>query len=84
VTALGAGDRGKAQQMVADGSLLGAADGYGWSSPKGRWRLAPGMTANSTELLIFRGAQEAYRVHFAPHGDAWVITAFEPSSRSLE
>ena len=84
VTALGAGDRGKAQQLVAEGSLLGTAEGYGWSSAKSRWRLAPGMAANSPELLIFRGAQDAYRVHFAPRGDEWVITAFEPSSRSLE
>jgi hypothetical protein len=84
VSALSAGDRAKAQQLVSDGSLMGTADGYGWGSPTNRWRLAPGMTATSTELLIFRGAKDAYRVHFAPKGEDWLITAFEPSSRSLE
>ena len=84
IAALTAGDRATAQQLVADGSLVGAAEGYGWGTSKDRWRLAPGMTATSTELLIFRGAQQAYRVHFSARGDDWAITAFEPTSRSLE
>jgi hypothetical protein len=84
IQALAGGDRGTAEQLVADGSLLSTADGYGWGIAKGRWRLAPGMAATSSDLLIFRGNQEAYRVHFAPRGDDWVISGFEPSNRSLE
>ena len=84
ITAPAAGDRATAGQFVSDAGLLGTADGYAWGASKGRWRLAPGSTATANELLVFRGAQEAYRVHFAARGDDWVITAFEPSSRSLE
>ena len=84
IAALTAGDRAAAGQLVADGALLSAADGYGFGIGKGRWRLAPGMTATSTELLLLRGSQEAYRVHFAARGDDWVITGFEPASRNVE
>jgi hypothetical protein len=84
IAALAAGDRAAAAPLVADGALLSAADGYGFGTGKGRWRLAPGMTATSTELLVLRGSQEAYRVHFAPRGDDWVITGFEPTSRNVE
>jgi hypothetical protein len=42
------------------------------------------MSANARELVLFRGLQEAYRVHFATRGDDWVITGFEPTSRTLE
>ena len=85
VTALAAGNRAAAAQLVSDPGLLATADGYAWGvSSKGRWRLAPGTNASATELLVFRGAQEAYRVHFMPRGEDWVVSAFEPASRSVE
>jgi hypothetical protein len=84
IAALSAGDRDRAGQLVTEGSLLGAAEGYGWGVAKGRWRLAPGMTATSSELLLFRGPQEAYRVHFASRGQDWSISGFEPTSRNVE
>lgn len=84
VRALLAGDRETAERLVADGSLLSAADGYEWGRPKGLWRLAPGAAANTSELVVFRGAHEAYRIHFAPRSDDWVVSGFEPTSRSVE
>ena len=84
VTALGAGDRATASQLVSDPSILTTADGYGWSAGRGRWRLAPGMTATAPELLLFHGASEAYKVRFSPRGDAWVISNIEVTNRSVE
>lgn len=84
ITTLTGGDRATAASLVGDPSLLGAADGYGWSAARGRWRLAPGMTATAPELLLFHGAQEAYKVRFSPRGDGWVISNVEVTSRSVE
>ena len=84
VRALAAGDREAAARLVTDLSVLSAADGYDWGRVKGLWRLAPGPAANPNDLVVFRGTQEAYRIHFAPRGDDWVVTGFEPTSRSVE
>ena len=84
IRAVVAGDRDAAGRWVADGSVLSAADGYEWGRPKGLWRLAPGAVAGASDLVLFRGSQEAYRVHFVPRGEDWVVTGFEPTSRSLE
>lgn len=84
IVALTTGDRATAGQLVTDPALLGTADGYGWSTARGRWRLAPGMTATSAELLFFHGAQEAYRVRFTTRGDDWVISSIEVTARNVE
>jgi hypothetical protein len=85
IQALMAGDRQEAERWVADPSLLDAAEGYEWGSrSKGSWRLAPGSAANARELLFFRGNREAYRVHFDDRRDDWVLTSFEPTSRTIE
>jgi len=84
IQALAAGDRDAALRWVADPSLADAAIGYEWGKSKGPWRLAPGNSPNARDLLLFRGNQEAYRVHFGPRGDDWVVTGFEPSSRNIE
>jgi hypothetical protein len=84
VQALGLGDRELANRFAADPTLVDGAEGYEWGKPKGTWRLAPGTEPRSEHAVYFRGRQEAYRVHFAERGDDWVITGFEPTSRSIE
>jgi hypothetical protein len=84
IHALVASNASEAQQWVADPQVLDAATSSGWGSPKGVWRLAPGTSPNNRDLLLFKGSQEAWRVHFAPHGDSWVVTSFEPTSRNIE
>ncbi len=84
IQALAASNRDQAQEWVADPSILDAAIGSGWGASKGLWRLAPGSSGDARDLLLFRGSQEAYRVHFAPKGDSWVVTGFEPSNRNIE
>lgn len=84
IQALMAGDRQGAERWVADASLVDAAEGYEWNRPKGIWRLAPGGAGNARELLMFRGNQEAYRIHFGQRGDDWLVTGFEPTSRTID
>jgi hypothetical protein len=84
IQALESGDRGRAEGWVADPSLVDAADGFEWGRRKGLWRLAPASSPNAKDFVMFRGSQEAYRVHFGQRGGDWVVIGFEPTSRSLE
>ena len=84
IQALVAGDPDGAQRWAADGSVVSAAEGYEWGRSRGMWRLAPGNAPSARDLVMFRASQEAYRVHFATRGDEWVVTGFEPTSRSVE
>jgi hypothetical protein len=84
VQALVASNREDALQWVADPSVVDAAIGSNWGVAKGLWRLAPGSSPNARDLVLFRGTQEAYRVHFQPHGDSWVVSGFEPTNRNIE
>lgn len=84
IQALAASNRDEAENWVADLSIADAAIGYDWGGSKGQWRLAPGSSPNAHDLLLFRGSQEAYRVHFGPRGDGWVVTGFEPTTRTIE
>ncbi len=84
IQVLAAGDRDAAQHWVGDGSVVSAAEGYEWGRARGLWRLAPGSLPNARDLVMFRGTQEAYRVHFATRGDDWVIAGFEPTGRTVE
>jgi hypothetical protein len=84
IQALVANDRNEAARWVADPSLVDAAITAGWGISKGSWRLAPGTPATDHDLVLFRGPQEAYRVHFSPRGEDWIVTGFEPTTRSVE
>jgi hypothetical protein len=84
IQALVAGDRVTAQRFAADGSVVSAAVAREWDHRRGAWRLAPGTAASARDLVLFRGIQEAYQIHFGPRGDDWVITGFEPTSRAVE
>lgn len=84
IRALEVGDRDQALAYVADPSLVDAAIGYEWGAAKGTWRVAPSADDRGTEMVIFRGSKEAYRVHFGTRGPNWAITGFEPTSRSIE
>jgi len=77
-------DRDMAGRYVTDPSLVDAANGYAWGQAKGQWRIAPGTEPDARDMVIFRGNQEAYRVHFARRGDDWLVSGFEPTSRSVE
>jgi hypothetical protein len=46
--------------------------------------VAPGAGETPSQMVFFRGDQEAYRVFFTRRGDQWVITGFEETTRSLE
>jgi hypothetical protein len=84
IQALVANDRTEAGRWVADPALLDAAIGYGWGTSKGSWRLAPGTSPTDPDLVLFRGPQEAYRVHFSPRGGDWFVTGMEPTTRNVE
>jgi hypothetical protein len=84
IQALTLGDRELAHQLVADPSLVDAALGYDWGRARGLWRVAPGADGREGDMVVFRGNQEAYRVHFSRRGGDWIITGFEPTSRSIE
>lgn len=84
IQALTASNQEEALHWVADPSLIEAAMASGWNTTKGKWRLAPGSSPNARDLQLFRGSQEAYRVHFSPQGDSWVMSGFEPTNRSIE
>ena len=84
IHALVANDPEGARAWMADPELVEAAVGYEWGRSKGLWRLAPGSSPNQRDLVMFRGSQEAYRIHFSSRGDDWVITDFEPTSRNIE
>jgi len=84
IQALVAGDRETAERFTSDASVMDAATSYQWGQSKGMWRLSPGSAANARDLLMLRGSQEAYRVHFAMRGDDWVISGLEPSNRNIE
>ena len=84
ITALSAGDRELAQRLVADPSLLEAADRYELGRAKGLWRVAPGTDESAEEMTFFRGPREAYKVRFAPHEGQWMVTDLQPAQRSIE
>jgi hypothetical protein len=84
VQALAAGDLDAAARRVADSSLLDRARKLEWNRGKGLWRVAPETDETAQQMVFFRGKDEAYRVEFAPRGTDWVITAFEPTTRTIE
>jgi hypothetical protein len=66
---------------VADPALIEVAKRATWDQPHGVWRVAPQTDANATEIVFYRGAKDAWRVHFTRRGDQWVVAAFEPTER---
>lgn len=84
IGALMRGDRPTAESRVADWALLEFARRFEWHKDRGRWRVAPATEERSLEMVFFRGAQEAYRVSFQPRDGDWVVSGFEPTSRSVE
>jgi len=73
-----------ATARVHDPALVDVAQSFEWGHPKGTWRLAPASEPSSTELTVFRGQQEAYRVTFVPEGDDWLIASIQSVPRSVE
>ena len=84
VRMLVAGDRVGASELVSDASLVFAAQNLEWHVSKGPWRPAPGAEESPLSMTFYRGAKEAYAVHFRPQGQDWVITGFEPVTRAVE
>jgi hypothetical protein len=84
IAALGADDRETAARLVADPSLVDRARRLDWGRSLGTWRLAPETDESAGQMVFFRGKQEAYRVQFANQDDAWVISGFDPTARSIE
>ena len=84
INSLMLGDHDMASRYVTDPSLVDAANGYAWGQSRGQWRIAPGTEAEARDMVIFRGNQEAYRVHFTRRGGDWLVSGFEPTSRSVE
>ena len=83
VQALAAGDRDGAQALLASPDVLDAAMQSGWGESRGSWRVAPGSGVGN-EMVFYRGAAEAWKVHFERRGDGWVVESFEPTTRALQ
>ena len=84
ITALVAGNRIAAQDRVSDPTLVLEAIKLEWHVRKGPWRPAPGSDESPLNMTFFRGQKDAFTVHFRSQGQGWVITGFEPVTRSVE
>lgn len=85
IHALASADRESAERLVVDPSLIEFAQRYEWHDPAlGRWRAAPGSDLSASELVFFRGRQDAYRVSFQSRGNGFVVLGFEAVPRSVE
>jgi hypothetical protein len=85
IAALVTNDRERAMPLVAETPLIDFARRFDWQSPgKGRWRVAPATDETASQMVFFRGQNEAYRVTFEPRDGDWVIAGFEPTNRNLE
>jgi len=84
IRAMMASDWNQASTRVTHRSLLDAANRFDWGRPMGSWRVAPVNDGGRDELVMYRGQDEAYRVHFEPWGRDWLISGFEPVPRSID
>jgi hypothetical protein len=65
--------------------VLELAKRYSMDVPaRGIWRVAPATDESATDMVFFRGQQEAYRVSFDSRGGDWVITGIVPTASSVE
>jgi len=85
ITALVAGDNDRASQFVVDRSLIPFANRFQWNQPsRGRWRVAPATDESAIEMVVLRGANEAFRVRFEARDRDWLIAGFEPTTHTIE
>lgn len=85
VQSLVAGDREAAALFVVDPMLVEFARRYEWDQPsRGRWRVAPATSESASEMLLYRGPNEAFRVAFEAREGAWRVAGFEQTSRVIE
>ncbi len=84
IQALTAGDHGAALATVTSPAVLESAVQAGWGDVRGTWRAAPGSDAGADDMVFYRGDNEAWQVHFARRGDAWLVDSFQPVARALE
>ena len=84
ITALSLDDRDGASHYVSDPSLVERAQKLDWGKPRGAWRVAPETDETAVHMVFFRGRDEAYRVEFGVQGHEWKISAFEPTTRTIE
>jgi hypothetical protein len=83
--ALSLDDYSLAARWAVDPSLVDRARRLEWGSgTRGSWRLAPDTDENATEMVYFRGKEEAYRVQFTQRGTEWLIQNFDVTTRSVE
>ena len=84
IAALSVDDRDAAGRLVTDSQLVDRARKLDWGKPHGAWRVAPETGESSSNMVFFRGREEAYRVDFVQQGHDWKIAGFEPTTRSIE
>jgi len=84
IQSLVAGDRLAASERLADPVLVNEAITLEWNVRKGSWRPAPGADETPLAMTFYRGQKDAYTVHFRQQGQDWVITGFEPVTRTVE
>jgi hypothetical protein len=84
IQALTAGDREGALERVTRPALVESARRAGWATVKGPWRAAPGSDERGDELVLYRGASEAWKVRFERRGDVWRVDSFEATTRVIE
>lgn len=85
IAALVQDDRDRALEFVADPTLIDFARRYAWNETSpGRWRVAPATDEGAIEMVFFRGAKEAYRIHFESRDGDYVVAGFEATPRTVE
>jgi hypothetical protein len=85
IAALVSDDRGRAEPLVVDQSLVDFARRFEWNvATRGRWRVAPTTDESAIEMVFLRGAHDAYRVRFEAQEGDWLIAGFEPTARDIE
>jgi hypothetical protein len=84
VQSLAANDFERARRFASEDNVVDQARHLDWGGRRGAWRVAPGAGETPSQMVFFRGDQEAYRVFFTRRGDQWLITGFEETTRSLE
>ncbi len=65
-------------------ALVESARRADWATVTGSWRAAPGSEERGDELVFYRGATEAWKVHFERYGGGWRVDAFEATTRVIE
>jgi hypothetical protein len=83
VQALQSADYVGAMTHASDRDVLEQAVHFGWARSLEPWRAAPGTQDRATEMVMFHGQRDAYRVWFESFGERWVLTSIDTTTRGI-